>query len=50
MRQFVALHKGDSLEIRNYLSNAGTIGLSTTSGGLAISNSTLFLAFKLCNL
>jgi hypothetical protein len=50
MRQFVALHKGDSLEIRNYLSNIGSIGTSTTSGGFAISNSVLFMAFKLCNL
>ena len=47
MRQFMKLHKGDVLTIRNYESHSVNIETSTNAGGELVGQSVVFMAFKL---
>ena len=47
LRQFVKLDKGDVVQVRNYLSNAGNVTTLLNAGGSFIGNNCLLLAFIL---
>jgi hypothetical protein len=47
LRQIIKLNKGDIVDVRNYLSHAGTITTSVNPGGSYIGNNKQFLLFLL---
>lgn len=50
LRQFLKLHKGDVIDIRNYKSTSINVTTSINSGGALPGIPVFFMAFKLCNL
>jgi hypothetical protein len=47
MRQFIELHRGDIINIRNFDSHAGSINTSTNAGGELVGQNAQFMFFKL---